>query len=61
MKKALRIIAYLARRKAEQLETGVMMVVKGVEVNLRGMEWFLENPVGMLAMQGFMQQFEKEF
>ena len=25
------------------------------------MEWFLENPAGMLAVQGFMQQFEKEF
>ena len=54
MNKVLRIIAYLARRKAEQLETGVMMVVDEVEIDLRGMEWFLENPVGMLAMQDFM-------
>ena len=53
-KKALLIIEYLSRKKAEQLETGVMMAVKGVEVDLREMEWFLENPEGMLAMQGFM-------
>ena len=38
-----------------------MTVVEGVEVDLRGMEWFLENPVGMLAKQGFMKQFEEEF
>ena len=61
VKKALMIIEYLARKKAEQLKTGVMMVVEGVEVDLSGMEWFLENPVGMLAMQDFMQQFEDEF
>ena len=57
-KKALMIIEYLLRKKAEQLETGVMMVVEGVEVDLREMEWFLENPDGMLAMQGFMEQFK---
>ena len=60
-KKALMIIEYLSMKKAEQLETGVMMVVEGVEVDLREMEWFLENPEGMLAMQAFMQQFEDEF
>ena len=37
------------------------MVVEGVQIDLRGMEWFLENLEGMLAMQGFMQQFEEEF
>ena len=36
------------------------MVVEGVEVDLRGMEWFLENPEGMLAKQFFMQRFEEE-
>jgi hypothetical protein len=61
VQKALKIIEYLAGKKAEQLETGVMMVVEGGEIDLRGMEWFLENPVGMLAMRDFMQQFEKEF
>ena len=60
-KKALLIIECLARKKAEQLETGVMMVVDEVEVDLREMEWFLENPVSMLVMQDFMEQFEKEF
>ena len=25
------------------------------------MEWFMENPVGMLAMQDYMQEFLKEF
>ena len=60
-KKALLIIEYLSMKKAEQLETGVRMVVEGVEVDLREMEWFLENPEGMLAMQGFMEQFMKGF
>ena len=60
VKKALLLIEYLAERKAEQLATGVMMVVEGVEIDLRGMEWFLENPEGMLAMRHFMQRFEEE-
>ena len=34
-------------------------VLEGVELDLRGMEWFMENPVGMLAMQGCMIEFEK--
>ena len=61
VQKALRLIEYLAGQKAEQRATGMMMVVEGVEIDLRGMEWFLENPEGMLAMQVFMQQFEEEF
>ena len=36
-----------------------MKVVEGVELDLRGMEWFMENPVGMLAMQDYMQEFEQ--
>ena len=48
-------------KKAEQLQTGVMMVVGEVEIDLRGMEWFMENPAGMLAMQEFMLQFQQEF
>ena len=38
-----------------------MMVVEGVEVDLRGMEWFMENPVGMLAVQDYMREFMQEF
>jgi hypothetical protein len=45
----------------DQLRTGKMMVVDGVEVDFRGMEWFMENPVGMLGMQDFMQKLLKEF
>jgi hypothetical protein len=60
VQKALLLIGYLARQKRTQLDTGVMMVVKGVEIDLRGMEWFLENPEGMLAMRHFMQRFEEE-
>ena len=37
------------------------MVVEGVEIDLRGIEWFMENPVGMLAMQDYMQRFMVEF
>ena len=36
-----------------------MEVVKGVELDLRSVEWFMENPVGMLAMQGYMIEFKK--
>ena len=61
MKKALQIVEFLARKKAEQLQTGEMLVVEGVEIDLRGMEWFVENPVGMLAMQDYMQKFKEEF
>ena len=63
MKKALQIVAFLARKKAEQLpvRTGEMMVVEDVEIDLRGMEWFMENPVGMLAMQDYMLKFKEEF
>ena len=60
-KKALQIIEFLARKKAEQLQTGEMMVVDDVEIHLRGMEWFMENPVGMLAMQDCMLRFKEEF
>ena len=60
VQKALLLIEYLAVQKAEQLATGVMMVVEGVEIDLRGMEWFLENPEGMLAMRHFMKRFEEE-
>ena len=60
VQKALLLIEYLAEQKAEQLATGVMMVVEGVEIDLRGMEWFLENPEGMLGMRHFMKQFEEE-
>ena len=60
MQKALLLIEYLAEQKAEQLKTGVMMVVEGVEIDLRGMEWFLENPEGMLGMRHFMKKFEEE-
>ena len=55
------MVEFLARKKAEQLQTGEMMVVEGVEINLRGMEWFMENSVGMLEMQDYMQQFMREF
>ena len=55
------MVVFLARKKAEQLQTGEMMVVEGVEIDLRGMEWFMEIPVGMLAMQDYMQQFMMEF
>ena len=61
VRKALKLIEFLASKKAEQLRTGEMMVVVGVEVDLRGMEWFMENPVGMLAMQDYMQKFLEEF
>ena len=37
------------------------MVVDEVEIDLRGMEWFMENPVGMLAMQEYMLKFKEEF
>jgi hypothetical protein len=60
VQKVLLLIEYLAERKAEQLKTGVMMVVEGVEMDLRGMEWFLENPEGMLGMRHFMKKFEEE-
>ena len=60
VKKALKLIEYLAGQKAEQRATGVMMVVEGVAIGLMGMEWFLENPEGMLTMKVFMQPFEEE-
>ena len=34
--KALQLIEFFASKKAEQLRTGEMMVVEGVEVDLRG-------------------------
>ena len=37
------------------------MVVEGVEVDLRGMEWFMESLVDMLAMQDYMKEFVEEF
>ena len=55
VQKALQLIEFLARKKAGQLRTGKMMVVDGVEVDLRGMEWFME------GMQDYMQQFLEEF
>ena len=58
VQKALQLIEFFASKKAEQLRTGEMMVV---EVDLRGMEWLMENPVGMLAMKDYMQQFVEEF
>ena len=38
-----------------------MQVVEGVELDMRGMEWFMENPVGMLAMQDYMRVFLETF
>ena len=61
MRQALLLITFLASKKVEQLRTGEMMVMEGVEVDLRGMEWFMENPVGMLAMQDYMREFMQEF
>ena len=61
VQKALQLVEFLARRKAEQLQTGEMMEVEGIKIDLSGMEWFMENPVGMLAMQAYMQQFIVEF
>ena len=50
VRRALQLIEFLASKKAEQLRTGEIMVVEGVEVDMGGMEWSMENPVGMLAM-----------
>ena len=41
MQKALQLIEFLASKKAEQLWTWKMMVVEGVEIDLRAMEWFM--------------------
>ena len=38
VRQALQLIEFLASKTAEQLRTGEMMVVEGVEVDLRGME-----------------------
>ena len=61
VRRALLLITFLASKKEEQLRTGEMVVVEGVEVEMRGMEWFMENPVGMLAMQDYMKEFMEEF
>ena len=45
----------------EQLRMGEVMVVEGVEMDLQGMEWFMENPQGMLAMHDYMTEFMQEF
>ena len=51
--------ASLACMKDRQGWAVEMKEVEGVELDLRGMEWFMENPVGMLAMQDYMIEFKK--
>ena len=55
--KTLLLIVTLACMNARQGWEEKMQVVEGVELVLRGMKWFMENPVGMLAMQGYMIEF----
>ena len=55
------LITFLASKKEEQLRTGEMMVVEGVEMDLRGMEWFMTNTQGMMAMQDYMTEFMQEY
>ena len=60
VKKTLLLIVTLACMKGKQGWPGEsMQVVEGIELDLRGMEWFMENPVGMLAMQDYMLEFEQ--
>ena len=41
VQRALQLVEFRASKKAEQLWTGKMMVVEGVEIDLRAMEWFM--------------------
>ena len=60
VKKTLLLMVTLACMKNKQGLTGEsMQVVEGLELDLRGTEWFMENPVGILAMQEYMLEFDQ--
>ena len=57
MAKNLALITVLGHMKERQRLTEQMQKVEGVELDMRGMEWFMENSEGMLAMQEYMVLF----